>query len=172
MTPQELEAVLDRCQRAIRAYLAGMGVPLDAVDDLAQEVFVDYYYHADAQPAGVAELAWLKGMARNKARNWFRHQGRQVQLRLRVAERLEQAECPLEDPELPSPLLDRLLRCLDRLPPEQRALVQRYYSGDEGADHIAASLGRSASGIRMLMLRLREQLGRCIQMGGPQAEVP
>lgn len=39
--------------------------------------------------AGIVENAWLKGMARNKARHWFRSQGRWAALRERLAVELE-----------------------------------------------------------------------------------
>ncbi|MDA3962054.1 MAG: hypothetical protein PF961_14780 [Planctomycetota bacterium] len=165
------DVALERCLQqhgdAVRSYLCGMGVALDMVDDLAQEAFVDYYFQADRRPEEVAELVWIKGIARNKARGLFRSRGRQAALRERFARHLEHTACPsalVADDSM----LDQLVRCLDRLSSDEREVLERYYTGDEGAASIGASIGRSAAAVRMAMMRLRDQLRRCVTAAGQQ----
>lgn len=160
MTAEAFDRYVFAHERELRSYLAGMGVPLHVIDDLAQEVFIDYYLQADGDYR--AGIAWLKGMARNKAREWFRKNGRQRRLRERYAELLE--SCPKPFAQGDGELLEQLAHCLHDLPSEHGELLERYYGGEEDAAGIAASLGRKLSALRMQVLKLREALRRCVRM--------
>jgi DNA-directed RNA polymerase specialized sigma24 family protein len=64
-----------------------------------------------------------------------------------------------DDSDLPQ----RLERCLEKLPKEQRDLIERYYSGDR--DGLARSLGISLNALRNRALRIRERLYDCAMRG-------
>lgn len=156
----EFERIVRRHEREVRAFLAGMGVALDAVDDLAQQVFVDFYLQQSPPPDDV--LAWLKGMARNQARAWIRRQGRQRRLLHHYAHHLQQCEDRESGHEH---ALDQLERCLDRLPDHEQSLLRRYYGSDECSASLAQRIGVGVSALRMSLLRLRRVLRRCIDRG-------
>ena len=53
--------------------------------------------------------------------------------------------------------------CLEKLPTEQRDILQAHYLTGRTVREIAEATQRSESGIKMILLRLREQLSDCIQ---------
>lgn len=104
---------------------------------------------------------WLVSIASNEARQAIRSRRRR---RLR--------EIPALDPEFATSLpvatpptgeRSDLISALQRLDPEDRALIAMRYVAGLGSDEIAETTGRSASGVRSrlsrLMSRLREDLG-------------
>lgn len=149
-------------QDRIRSYVAGMGVPLGDVDDVAQEVFVIYYRDQERRPPEVEPLAWLRGIARNLCNYYFRRQGRVSRLWEEIARALEGAASPLEQPATDDRLIAALGRCLEGLPARQREMLRWYYQDDQSAEEIGRRVGRSAGAIRVAMLRLREALRTCI----------
>jgi DNA-directed RNA polymerase specialized sigma24 family protein len=75
-----------------------------------------------------------------------------------------------EDDEPSDPRLESLRRCLQRLPPDQRDLVLRYYQGknDQG-DHnirarqaLASDLGVPMNALRIRVHRARRKLESCV----------
>jgi RNA polymerase sigma factor (sigma-70 family) len=63
--------------------------------------------------------------------------------------------------------LDCLSRCLERLPPDGRALIVQYYQGErrakiENRQKLADSLGIPLQALRARALRLREKLEACV----------
>ena len=67
----DFESVLRDTQSVLRAYIAGMGVPLDVVDDLAQDVYLEYYRGRNRRPLDVEPIRWLKGIAKNLCLNYY-----------------------------------------------------------------------------------------------------
>src|SRR5579864_6389643 len=122
--PVSFETILRETQSVIRAYIAGMGVPLDSIDDLAQEVYLEFYKGSERRPADVLPVRWLKGIAKNLCLNYFRKSKRKAEQHLEaVAVLLERLECPLEE----VPGAETLDLCLEKLPPRSRELVALRY---------------------------------------------
>lgn len=156
----DFERILKETQSVIRAYIAGMGVPLDTVDDLAQEVYLEFYKGRDRRPADVEPVRWLKGIAKNLSLNYFRRSRRDAEQRLEaVAVLLEQLPGPLEAVEDP----EQLDGCLDKLPGRSRQMIAlRYVDGLESSA-IGEQLGLSAEAVRITLLRIRGVLRECLE---------
>jgi len=154
----DAEAVIAAWADDLRGFLAGMGVALDAVDDLAQEAFLSYLRQPERRPAEVEEIRWLKGIARNLAYEWFRRHARGG--RLELAELLAFATVPQPTPT--EPRLAALRRCLESVDAAGRSLLDAAYLQDDTSEAIAKRLGRTPSGVRMALLRLRERLRQCV----------
>jgi RNA polymerase sigma-70 factor (ECF subfamily) len=155
----EFETVLRETQSVIRAYIAGMGVPLDTTDDLAQEVYLEYYKAGGRRPGDVEPIRWLKGIARNLCLNYFRKNKRKAEQHLEaVAVLLERLSCPIDDVREPE-VLDG---CLEKLPSRSRELIAlRYEAGMESAA-IGKRLGLSPEAVRITLLRIRNVLRDCL----------
>jgi RNA polymerase sigma-70 factor, ECF subfamily len=171
--PDELYARFDdivrETQSAIRGHIAGMGVPWHHVDDVAQEVFLDYFRQLSTDPPAVEPLRWLRGMARNASLQYFRRQSRQAHHLAAIADLISP---PAEHDEARNDDADRirhLTGCLERLEGRQRELLQRYYGEECDAQGLASEEKRSVGAIHMQLARLREILRRCIlqQAGAP-----
>ena len=155
----DAESILAAWSDDVRSFVAGMGVALDAVDDVAQEAFLTYLREPGKRPEGVEEIRWLKGIARNLAYDWFRRRSGPAG-RLRLAELL--ADIPAPEMAAAPERLGALRRCLEGLDANTRSLLNAAYHEDESSEHIAQRLGRSPSGIRMALLRVRERLRLCV----------
>lgn len=164
----EFEAILRETQSVIRAYIAGMGVPLDTVDDLAQEVYLEFYKGRDRRPSDVEPVRWLKGIAKNLSLNHFRRSKRKSEQHLEaVAVLLERLPCPTEVLREP----DALDGCLEKLPGRSREMIAlRYQEGMESAA-IGEKLGLSAQAVRITLLRIRSVLRDCLgrRLAGEEA---
>lgn len=176
-TLPSFEEIVRQYQRDVRLYVARFLGRHAAVDDVAQEVFVQVYRSLD-QFAGRSPLkAWIFGIARNCVGTWFRQQNRQIRFRsldldLDLAQFHWQKShaTPASESETVAGVdsdtetqLSALRGCLSKLKPPQRALVQQYYFEQVTAESIAQQQGRGAGAIRMALLRIREALAKCVR---------
>ena len=158
-TRGDFETVLRETQSVIRAYIAGMGVPLDTVDDLAQEVYLEFYKGLERRPADVEPIRWLKGIAKNLCLNHFRKSKRKAEQHLEaVAVVLERLACPLED----AGNVETLDRCLEQLPPRSRELIALRYEENLESAAIGRRLKLSPEAVRITLLRIRTVLRECL----------
>ena len=171
------EEIVRQYQREVRLYVARFLGRHAAVDDVAQEVFVQVYRSLD-QFAGRSPLkAWIFGIARNCVGTWFRQQNRQIRFRSLdldldlaqfhwqksdVAQTIDTESVAGVDSDTETQLAT-LRSCLGKLKPPQRALVQQFYFEQVTAESIAQQHGRGAGAIRMALLRIREALAKCVR---------
>lgn len=155
-------AVLVATQDRLRSYVAGMGVPLGDVDDVAQEVYLTYYREQERRPAEAEPLAWLRGIARHRCADYFRTHGRSQRHWEELGRTLEAQVSALEQGPGDERLLTDLGACIEKLPPRYQEMLRWYYQDDQSADAIGQRLRRSAGAVRVAMLRLRQSLRACL----------
>jgi RNA polymerase sigma-70 factor (ECF subfamily) len=172
VTDAEFMQVLVSFQDRVRCYVAGTGVPLADVDDIAQEVFLTYHRESERRPADVEPLAWLRGIARNMCNNYFRTKGRMLRHWEELGRTLDHQSSALEQPATDEELLAVLGRCIDSLPDRYKQMLRWYYQDDESAEEIGKRLRRSSGAIRVAMLRLRTTLRGCMGRSLPQESTP
>lgn len=161
--------LLEEHAACIRGYLAQQLPSLGDVDDVAQEVFLAALRGAASYRGEGGLRSWLLGIARLRALDLLRTRARRREksgehelverLRERALARLEDADEQLRRARR----LDALRDCLQRLAERPRRLVERFYFRGETAEKLAEEIGRSASAIRMTLLRLRGVLRRCVE---------
>jgi RNA polymerase sigma-70 factor (ECF subfamily) len=153
------EAILRETQGVIRAYIAGMGVPLDTIDDIAQEVYLEFYKGRDRRPGDVEPIRWLKGIAKNLSMNYFRKSKRKAEQHLEaVAVLLERIDCPTENLREEGTLDG----CLDKLPPRSREMIALRYEENLESAEIGKRLKLSPEAVRITLLRIRTVLRECL----------
>ena len=162
MTQSAFIDVLVSTQARIRSYIAGMGVPLVEVDDIAQDVYLEYLRDQGRRPGDVDPLRWLRGIARNLCNHYFRSSGRVSRRLEQLGRALEPVPSSLEHPSDDLRLLATLSGCLEKLPTRAQEVLRLYYDGESSAEEIGKRFGRSAGAVRILMLRLRAALRDCI----------
>jgi RNA polymerase sigma-70 factor, ECF subfamily len=54
--------------------------------------------------------------------------------------------------------------CLEKVKPAQRDLLQEHYIAGRSIRELSVATGRSESAVKMILLRLREQLSACINL--------
>jgi RNA polymerase sigma-70 factor (ECF subfamily) len=163
-TIESFERILHETQDVIRAYIAGLGVTHDEVDDIAQEVYVAFYKGMDRMPEAVTPIRWLKGIARNLSNNYFRRTKRERARRYEaIAELLSQTEAAQRDAPRFATGYEALRTCLQKLSEKSRRLIALKYEQNLTATAISRQLNVTASAVRMALLRIRENLRQCLQ---------
>lgn len=153
---------------AVRSCLGRYVREHSLVDDLGQEVFVRAYEQIVAGEPVEQLRPWLMGVARNVAREHVRSEIRrrareQSPLQVQLARwRLERLNATEEDDMVREKTLAALRDCLDRLAPQSRAVVERHYFEQVTAESIAREQGRKPSAVRMMLLRIRKTLRKCL----------
>ena len=156
-----------RVYRLTRAKLFGICLRIcgerQAAEDVLQDVYVTIWKRASGyEPGRASPIAWLATIARNRAIDWRRAQGRRPSVPVEDAP-------PLVDPAPGARermLFDederRLYACLERLTDAQRdAIRTAFFDGltyAELADRRAVPLGTMKSWVRRGLTRLRECL--------------
>ncbi|TWU02849.1 ECF RNA polymerase sigma factor SigE [Stieleria varia] len=138
-------------------------------DEVAQEVFVQVYQSMAKFRQEGSLRAWVMSIARNQILLYFRNETRRRRLTgvIIPPEILEiDATTTDADPfehETADSELNALQDCLHRLGDKPRALVEAFYFQGTSAESLAAENGKNAGGIRMMLMRIRKQLGKCIR---------
>jgi RNA polymerase sigma-70 factor (ECF subfamily) len=163
-TPKlDFDAILRNTHHRIRAYIAGMGVAAHEVDDIAQDVYLEFYRHLDKVPDDVAPQRWLKGIARNVCLNHIRRTARRGRLeREALAEILAETETETHRHATEGTLALALEECRRKLPEESRRLLELRYRDDLSAAAIGLALEKTAEAIRVMLFRIRAALKSCV----------
>jgi RNA polymerase sigma-70 factor (ECF subfamily) len=148
----------------LRSYLASQVHHLDDVDDLAQEVFLAALRSLSTFRRGDDFGAWLRGIARNKVRMYFRGQSRRNQALRRFRDEVtalieDDLERTASDQ---AEMVERLLQCVSRLPERLRRVVRAGLDGDRPAE-LAKELSTTIGVIYNLHYRANQLLRDCLQ---------
>ncbi|MCX6848271.1 MAG: sigma-70 family RNA polymerase sigma factor [Verrucomicrobia bacterium] len=155
-------AALSRHQPALEAFChAQLGHRQDAQEALQATCVKLWEKSADWDP-NTEFLPWAFAVARYTVLSFLRDRMRErlifdddvVQA---MAEETEAAAEQFEDRR------EALGSCMQKLQPEQRDLLQEHYITGRSVKELASATGRSESAVKMILLRLREQLSACIE---------
>jgi RNA polymerase sigma-70 factor (ECF subfamily) len=162
--PSAVAALVQAHQRRLRGFVAVLcSHDLQAVDDVAQEVFLRALRLLDR----VTDLEnidrFLREIARNVIREHRRQRGRHPEAYEGLIESL--AATHEQEPEPVSDLTSALRRCLQKLPGRSVRILEMRYAGERPAEDIGSEIGLKAGAVRVLLLRIRENLLKCIRSG-------
>lgn len=148
----------------LRSFLASQVHHLDDVDDLAQEVFLAALGSLSTFRRGDDFGAWLRGIARNKVRLYFRSLSRRNQALRRFRDEVmalieDDLERTASDQ---AEMVERLLRCVAQLPERLRRVVRAGLDGDRPAE-LAQALSTTIGVIYNLHYRANQLLRECLQ---------
>lgn len=130
-------------------------------EDVLQDVAEILWRKIDQFQEGTRFDQWAYGVARNVTLNFRRKAGRQrVSFSDELVRQLadEAAEAAAES----RAEMEALEACIDRLPPNQRAIVRRRYAPGATNRSVAAEMGRSESAISRALSRIHRALMRCV----------
>jgi RNA polymerase sigma-70 factor (ECF subfamily) len=165
ISPEFTQMVAQQHQQ-LRSFVRMLGVDPEWVDDLAQEVFLVAWRERDSFDAQRDIGKWLRGIARNLARNELRKDQRRKRI-LHVG----LSELLIRSPEgEPEPAdweqfqMSALRDCVEQLAPKSRQIIAGRYGDGWKAPDLADHLGMTASAVRQALMRIREQLKQCIEL--------
>jgi RNA polymerase sigma-70 factor (ECF subfamily) len=154
-------------QARLRAYVACYVPRPEDVFDIVQDAFIDALEHLDRFDPSREFGPWLRAICRNRMLNHFRscRAGRSAAAAI-VDQALLESRGPMEDDlEAAGRRLQALQRCVSRLEPSQRELIDLRYRREVPLEDLSRRLGRSAAALAMALLRLRAALQKCMERG-------
>lgn len=152
----------------VRSFLARFLRQAEGVDDLAQEVFLAAYRKLDEFQGSSSFQSWLIGIARNKALTYLRGEMRRRQREKQSfhanvaqwqADRLDEKLIELDEQER---FVTALRNCIETLPAASKSVIDLYYFQEQPAEAIARAMNKKSGAVRMMLLRIRRALGKCV----------
>jgi RNA polymerase sigma-70 factor, ECF subfamily len=134
-------------------------------EDLATEVFLDVWRHADRFEGRSAVSTWVLGIARFKALSARRRRAAE-QLDDEVAKTIED---PADDPAIVLEKNDTSMiirECLTRLAPHHREIIDLAYYHEKSLEEVAAIVGVPKNTVKTRMLRARTRLAGLLKNAG------
>src|SRR6188472_2285781 len=151
-----------RSEREIFRYVAVLVPNVTDAEDIVQQTALALWEKFDAYDASQPFTPWACRFALNKAKQWIeRRQRWQALLEGGLAEELALRREELR-PELDA-RLKHLEGCLNKLPDEQRLLVEGYYHRRDGIDKLAENSGRTVAATYKTLQRVRQALQLCVE---------
>ena len=134
----------------------------DAARDVLQETNLVIWRKADEFAPGSGFWAWATQIARYQVLSHFRDSGRdRLVFDEAVIENLATAaEQHSADPDR----VRVLVACVKKLPPAQAEAVALRYRGESSIDEIARERGQTVAAVKMLLLRARRALLKCMEL--------
>lgn len=146
---------------AVHGYLRARLLRGNDAEDLAQEVFLRAYRGIARFDPATNIRPWLLGIGRNVLREHVRR----IRKRKEVAwtELCLELEDSVEAEGLYEDILHLLPVCVVRLGDSARQAITWHYMGGQKLKEIAERLGKTLGAVKVLMVRARHALRRCIQ---------
>ena len=156
-------------QSVLRAYLASFLGGSTAVDDALQEVAVVVWQKGPWDGDSSAFLAYSLACARRIALATCRKLG-DTRLELLSPETANMLADQVvfqeqQDAAAPDELMHALRKCLEKVNPENRELLESRYSGEsrEELAQLSKRVGKSMDALYKTLERLRERLRNCVE---------
>jgi RNA polymerase sigma-70 factor (ECF subfamily) len=156
--------VVRACEWSLRGWIAARCPPEVDPDEVAHLAFIQAFTHLGEYTAGTRFRSWLWTIARNqllseiqKARRREGH-AQYMPEAMRDALGRDLAEDRGEDE-----YLEALRRCVDRLAPQARAMVDSHYRDGRPLADIARTLARSVASIKKALFLARRTLEDCVR---------
>ena len=151
-----------RSEREVFRYVAALVPNVADAEDIVQQTALSLWEKFDSYDPNQPFTPWACRFALNKTRQWLeRRQRWQALLEGGLAEELAQRREELK-PELAA-RMKHLEGCLNKLPEEQRSLVEGYYYRRDGIEKLAESSGRTLAATYKTLQRVRQALQVCIE---------
>lgn len=169
-----LQGRSDNFIEIVRAYSPGLRVfvgtrlyHLDDVDDLVQEVFITAYRKLNTFQQGEDFGAWLRGIARNKLKQYFEKTQRRSEklqtFREQAAALLEhELQAEADAAEARGEKIQTMMNCISRLPERVRHVVRSQLEGRKAAA-LASEMDTTPGAIYQLQYRGLQMLRECME---------
>ena len=168
-TQQRFLSLFLRSEREVFRYVAARVPSVADAEDIVQQTALALWEKFDAYDPDQPFTPWACRFALNKARQWInRRQRWQALLAGGLAEELARRREELR-PEMERRLV-HLERCLDKLPREQRTLVEGYYYRRTGIEALAVESKRTVEATYKMLQRVRHALECCVENAAQQEE--
>lgn len=157
------EILVRQHHRRLLAYAYTITNDADAVPDIVQDAFVAAYQSLDKFDVTKDFGAWIRGIVRNKCRE-FGRKSKFVELDQQLLESIEAQHREWDEREADSDasVMGALQDCLSKLPDLMGQAVNLFYMQRLSGAEVAARVDADEAAVRKRLQRARVQLGECI----------
>jgi RNA polymerase sigma-70 factor, ECF subfamily len=155
--------IIEQTERRLRAYLALQAPDRELIDEVAHQAYITAYQKLDEYQTGTNFLAWLKRIAQFHLRNECRRRTHEGQTPIEKLSVLVAPGPSVSEMEDTHDRVAALMRCLEKLGPDARKMIDMRYTDCLEPTIIARQTGRNASSIRTTLTRLRQSLLQCME---------
>ena len=160
--------IVERSAGELRAFIAAFCPSAALIDDLAQETYIRAWERLPAYEHQGRFLAWLRGIARNVVLEEFRRSRREaraahVSLETLLEREIEHGAREPGSAAMMGTKVGSLVECLESVSSDSRRLLKEFYVAGRTSEEIAGALRRTASWVRVTILRLRRKLVECVE---------
>lgn len=145
--------------RGLVAYATALVKSESAARDLVQDACVAAWESLSRFDATRDFGTWMRGIVRNKWREYCRRHAREIPI---DDETLSHLEEPFRATDGDGGLFDRLAECRAKLPEPMAEAVRVTYDEGRSSDEAAAILSTTAAALRKRLERAREALRLCL----------
>lgn len=152
--------LVGRYQNAVYSLVFRIAADTETAEELTQDCFMKAYRALPRFKGECAFSTWLFRIAYNTAISAVRRQRHthysidEGRLNAVSDDQADTLLAPSDD----TPRIEALIRALDLLPPDERALVTLFYYDDRSINDCAEILGLSAANIKVRLHRIRKKL--------------
>jgi RNA polymerase sigma-70 factor (ECF subfamily) len=147
----------------VRLFIAARAWSLELVEEVLQATYVACFESLPRYEPRRTLLPWLKGIAHNRLRRELesraRHAHGDALDQILADETARQVE---ETPAVDEDALTRMRRCLERLAPHARELLELRHVSGESVDGLAARFAKSRDAIASTLKRVRANVRDCM----------
>jgi len=158
--------LIERYQRQLYYFVIGKFREHAEAQDIVQKSFVTAYQNLHTLADDDAFFPWVKGIALNHCRNEWRRYHSQATMKERLLE-AKRAELGLLWLDRYQPEDDvrigALSECMQRLNPEEQALVERRFVQELPMEEIGKELNKGGEAVRLWLYRIRVRLADCVK---------
>lgn len=167
--PGDFALLVERHHRDLLVYAVALTRSDATARDIVQESFIVAYEKASLFDANRDFATWMRGIVRNKWREWLRKNKRydlndNELARIDADIALWQTQRVHDD----NSLFDALERCLDRLPGTLRSVIDSFYYEGRSGEEVADVLQLAPAAVRKRLQRARTLLKQCLDLKSGQ----
>jgi RNA polymerase sigma-70 factor (ECF subfamily) len=154
--------IVDQTERRLRASLALQLPDRELIDEVAHMAYITAYEKIHDYQPGTNFVAWLKRIAINHLHNECRRRSHSAEGVEKLSLLIAPGPAVTESEEVRDRLV-HLQRCLEKLGPEARELIEMRYEKLLEPMEIGRQLGKNASTVRTILTRVRQSLLHCME---------
>jgi len=167
---QVLRLLLVR-RRELLAYIRAIVRDADLAEDVYQEVCVAVLRRQNEIVAGDALEAYFRKVARHAALAALEKRGRSPNsVSSELLESLDRAWSAPSAPE--SSRVEMLQRCMQKLPPRSKQLLEYRYQKQLTGKHLAEKIGSTPESAYVALSRIHRALRECVARSGENPSIP
>ncbi len=161
--PVEFTRLVKAHHRELLVYARALTRDVATANDIVQDAFIVAYDKMATFDVTRDFATWMRGIVRNKWREWVRKNQRYVYSDNQIAEiDADIAAWQAESAAGNRTVFDALNSCLKRLPDNLRETVIEFYYNERNGDEVAEKLGVAPAAIRKRLQRARDLLKACV----------